>query len=250
MHLHALRRFLDELLPNQTVTDSAWNGLQVEGKESVSRIATAVSATEETIEAAIAAQADVLIVHHGLFWQKDSPLIEGSKRRKLAHLLRHELSLFAYHLPLDLHRDIGNNWKAAHDLGWQHLQPFGYYGGVPIGVRGEITPCSADVLCAQLEHYYAHSAVYAPGGPELIKHVALISGGAYRSLPDAARAGIDAFITGNFDEPAWYQAREEGIHFFALGHSATERVGPQALASYLEQHLSLSCHFLDIKNPF
>ncbi len=242
--------YLDELLPSQGVTDYAPNGLQVEGKGNVSRLATAVSASLETITAAVELGIDALIVHHGLFWQRDSYAIQGTKRRKLFLLLEHEINLFAYHLPLDMHVQLGNNWKAAQDLGWMDLQPFAYLNGGPIGVKGRIAPCKREELQLKLENYYGHSATCAWGGPDFIQTLGLVSGGAYKTITEAAKEGLDAFITGSFDEPVWYQAREEGINFFALGHSATERVGPMALAVHLEQVFHIPCSFIDIENPF
>jgi dinuclear metal center YbgI/SA1388 family protein len=248
--LRDLRIFLDEFLPSNQVADYCPNGLQVEGKNNVKNLATAVSASLATIEAAVEKGVDALIVHHGLFWQRDSYVIQGVKRKKLYLLLEHGISLFAYHLPLDMHQQVGNNWKAAKDLGWFDLQSFAYLNGSPIGVKGKIPPCSNEKLKEKLEAYYHHPAVCAWGGPDSNQTIALVSGGAHKTIMEAAQEGIDAFITGSFDEPIWYQAVEEGVNFFALGHSATERVGPLALAHHLEQVFHLPCHFLDIENPF
>lgn len=248
--LSALCRFLNELFPSQGITDPSFNGLQVEGRAEVRRVATAVSASLETIEAAVADRADALIVHHGLFWQRDDYAITGTKRRKLALLLEQGLSLFAYHLPMDCHPRLGNNWKAAQDMGWSDLSPFGYFNGLPLGVKGRIAPCSAKELQMCLEAYYGHPAVCAWGREAPIETVALVSGGAHKTLMEAAQNGIHAFITGSFDEPVWHQAKEEQVNFYALGHAATERIGPLALAAHIEQVLPLPCRFLDTINPF
>lgn len=248
--LKELRAYLDRLLPGNGVMDYGPNGLQVEGKEGIAKLATAVSASLATIEAAIQQGVNALIVHHGMFWQRDPYIIEGTKRKKLELLLRQGISLFAYHLPLDMHSEIGNNWKAAKDMKWFDLQPFGYVDKTPIGVKGKIHPCSRSAFKEKLESYYQHAATCAWGGPEQIQTVALVSGGAYKTISEAAAERIDAFITGNFDEPAWHQSIEEGVNFYALGHSATERVGPIALASKIEQDLKLPCSFIDIENPF
>lgn len=250
MTLSELSAYLNQLLPGQGINDSCPNGLQVEGKSTIRRLATAVSASLQTIEAAIDDGADALIVHHGLFWSRDSFVLQGVKRKKIALLMQHDISLFAYHLPLDLHAQVGNNWKAALDLGWKDLKPFGLFNGVPIGVKGSISPCSRQELTSHLEEYYQHPATCAWGGPEEIRTIGLVSGGAYKLLPEAAQEGLDAFVTGSFDEPAWYQAREERVNFLALGHSATERIGPLALAAQLEKQLNLPCHFLEVENPF
>lgn len=241
---------LDILLASKGIADYCPNGLQVEGKTDIKRIATAVSASLETIEAAIDLGVDALIVHHGIFWKGDSFIIKGTKRKKLFQLLNSGISLIAYHLPLDMHSSLGNNWKAAMDLGWTDLEPFGWSNGYAIGVKGRILTESRDSVRSKLESYYGHSATCAFGGKEKIESIALISGGSYRSLMDAANERIDAFITGNFDEPAWHQAFEEKVNFFALGHSATERVGPMALRDYLANKYSIPCEFLDIPNPF
>lgn len=250
MKLQEFCSYLDELFFREKLTDHCPNGLQVEGKGEVKTVVTAVSASLETIEAAAAAGADALIVHHGIFWNKDPYIIRGVKKKKIALLLEHGISLFAYHLPLDSHPGIGNNWRAAYEMGWSDLQPFCNINGIFIGVRGTIPPVAPEKFRDELEKYYRHPAACALAGPEIIKNVALVSGGAYKYLGDAKEAGADAFITGSFDEPVWHQAREEGIHFFAMGHSATERVGPQALANYLTEGLSISCTFIDTENPF
>lgn len=248
--LKELVQYLNRLLPLDGLSDSCPNGLQIEGKEKVATVATAVTASLATIEAAIEKKADALIVHHGIFWQRDSFVIEGIKKQKIQLLLEHGISLLAYHLPLDKHPFLGNNWKAAQDLGWVELEPFGYFQGAPIGVKGKINPTEREIVKNQLEEYYQHPAACALGGTAVIRSLALISGGAYKSLLEAANEKIDVFITGSFDEPAWHQAFEEKINFFALGHSATERVGPLALAKHLEQEMAIPSFFLDIPNPF
>jgi len=244
IELKALCPFLDGVF-DKSMVDYCLNGLQVEGKNKISKIATAVSANIATIEAAIEAKADALIVHHGLFWNKDSYGIIGTKKTKLSLILQHDLSLFAYHLPMDSHPEIGNNWKAAKDMGWKNLSSF-----CDIGVKGEIAECSPEEFKQRLEQYYRHAAVCVSGGKKRIKTAALISGGAHKQIEQAIEAGVDAFITGSFDEPTWHQALEGNIHFFALGHSATERIGPKALADYLNHTLSIPTVFLDIENPF
>lgn len=250
LKLKKLKGYLDTLLPSQGVVDYCPNGLQVEGKESIKKVATAVSASLATIEAAVEAEVDALIVHHGLFWQRDSYVIDGVKREKIALLLKHGISLFAYHLPLDLHPQLGNNWKAAEELGWMDLQPFCPLNGVAIGVKGRVTECSMGDLKTKVEEYYQHSAVCALGGKKKVTTLALISGGAHKNIKEAIQEGVDVFITGSFDEPVWHQAFEEKINFLALGHSATERVGPRALSSHLTDQLGIPCSFLDILNPF
>lgn len=252
LNLKELCLYLDEVLQSPTIIDYCNNGLQVEGKDKIIKIATAVSASLETIRAAIKYGAHALIVHHGLFWNGDSYAITRSKREKLELLLKHGISVLAYHLPLDIHQEFGNNWKAARDMGWTDLEPFGITKNknVYLGVKGRIPAIPRDKFRWQLEEYYQHPAHCALGGPAKIKTVALISGGAHRSISEAISAEVDCFITGSFDEPIWHQAYEERINFFALGHSATERIGPQAIGEHLQKHFGIEYSFLDIPNPF
>lgn len=250
VHLKELEAYLNTFLPSEGISDYCPNGLQVEGKKEIKKIATAVSASLETIYAAVQAEADALIVHHGIFWNKDSYCITGTKKEKIHLLLEKGISLFGYHLPLDVHREVGNNWRAAQEMGWEALEPFGLMNKVAIGVKGIIDPLSREQMQTRLEAYYHHPATIVFGGKAEIKTVALISGSAHRNLIDAANEGIDAFITGTYDEPVWPLAQEEGINFYALGHSATERVGPRSLAEHLKNQFGIPCEFIDIPNPF
>jgi putative NIF3 family GTP cyclohydrolase 1 type 2 len=161
------------------------------------------------------------------------------KKDKIALLLRHGISLLAYHLPLDAHQEIGNNWKAAKDLGWIDLEGFHQEQTKCIGVKGRFPKMSRDAFQSQLEKYYGQKAALAFGGKEIVSSSALISGGAYRIMEEAADEGLDCYITGNFDEPAWHLAHEGKINFFALGHAATEQVGPKALADYIQHQMGI-----------
>lgn len=250
LSLQDLCEYLDALLQPALFSDGCPNGLQVEGKREIRKIATGVTASLATIEAAIEAHSDALIVHHGLFWNRDSYTITGSKQKKLKLLLENDISLLAYHLPLDAHRDYGNNWRAAKDLGWEDLEPFGRYGNLSIGVKGTFKPQDRKAFIESLESYYGHTAHCALGGKEIVSRSALVSGGAYKTVLEAAAEGIDCFITGNFDEPAWHMAFEEKINFCALGHSNTEKVGPKSLGEHLQEHFGVPCQFLDCENPF
>jgi dinuclear metal center YbgI/SA1388 family protein len=243
--LQSLEDHLNELLQPALFDDYAYNGIQIEGKKDIRSIACGVSADSATIQKAVEANADALIVHHGIFWKRDPLYLRGTKRDKCAHLIKNDVSLLGYHLPLDAHPYLGNNWKAAQDLLWESLEPFG-----DIGVKGSFAATPRDVFIKRLEEYYGHAAHVALGGKETIQSAALISGGAYNRINDAAREGIDCFVTGNFDEPAWHAANEEGINFCALGHAATEKIGPRALSQHIEKHLGIECIFIDTDNPF
>ncbi len=241
--LNELLNDLNLYLQVNLFEDFCPNGLQIEGKSEIKRVALAVSASLHVIEEA--KNFDALICHHGLFWNKDSYVIKGTKKKKIKTLLENELSLIAYHLPLDAHIEVGNNFKAALDLGWRDLQPF-----AKIGVKGTFDPISVKDFQEKLEAYYGQQAHAILGGKEKISSAALISGGAHRELPYAKESGVEAFITGSFDEPSYHQAHEEKIHFFACGHAATEKVGIQALGNYIQKKWGVTVKFLDEKNPF
>jgi len=248
--LQELCEYLDQLLDSQSFNDYSENGIQVEGAQAIGKIATAVSASLATIKAAVALGVDALIVHHGMFWKGDSYRVSGTKKEKLDWLFNHDISLIAYHLPPDAHQELGNNWKAANDMGWMDRQPFGVWNGKVLGVRGRFSKMPLSDFQKKLEDYYRHPSHCAFGGKEAVETAALVSGGAYKMLPEAVKEGVDCFITGNFDEPAWHQAHEEKINFFALGHAATETVGPRALGEHLSSLYNIEYHFLDIPNPF
>jgi dinuclear metal center YbgI/SA1388 family protein len=248
--LQALSQFLDHLLSPKLFGDYCPNGLQVEGKERIHTIAFAVSASVAAVDAAVKMKADALIVHHGIFWDKEPMSVVGPKKEKLSQLLGENISLFAYHLPLDAHGEIGNNWKAAADLGWENLQPFGKMGKTAIGVKGSFKPMRVQDFQKQLEGYYKHPAHVALGGPLEVKTAALVSGGAHRTIQEAADEGIDCFITGSFDEPIWDIAHERRVNFFALGHYATETIGVLALMQLLSQTFGVRSEFIDLPNPF
>jgi dinuclear metal center YbgI/SA1388 family protein len=238
----------NQLYPN--CPDGSFNGLQIEGQPHVSRVATAVSADLHTIDQAIQADCQALIVHHGLFWERSNPCLVGFLGRRAKRLLETGISLLAYHLPMDIHAQIGNNWTAAQQLGMSSLQPFGRNAGLCLGVQGLIGPMPVDTLHKVLENYYGNNLRHAAGSGKTIQRLAILSGGGHRWLEEAAEAGCDALVTGTADEPQWHQARELGVHLFAVGHSASERVGPKALAHWLAEHAHVEAIFLQDENPF
>lgn len=252
MKLSDLNSHLDELLTPHLFSDYGPNGLQIgDGSIEVQKVAVAVSADLKTIEQAIACQANVLIVHHGILWNasKVSPFTDSSFKR-LQLLIKHDLHLLAYHLPLDAHPIIGNNWKVAHDLQWDQLQSFGSFQP-QIGVQGRFAPIHIHDFIQILTSYYGCSVkAQALGGKEYISSAALTSGGAYKEISQAIKSNVDCFITGNFDEPAWSHAMENHIHFLAFGHTHTEKIGPKALSQYINEQLHIKSDFIDTENNF
>lgn len=249
IHLHELIEKLDlELFP-RSFDDVCPNGIQISNTGTITKIATAVSANLETIEKAVALQVNALIVHHGIFLKNELPTIEGTKYKKIKLLIENNIALICYHLPLDAQQVFGNNWRAARDLGLEKLVPFADYKGAAIGVQGSIGPKSCQQFKEILESYYQHPA-YAAQGKKEIRTVAIVSGSGHKYLKEAALKKIDCLVTGSFDEPAWDIAHEEGIAFFALGHTATEKVGPRALADFLRNELQIESYFIDTENQF
>lgn len=248
--LQELSSYLNNLLAVSDFIDDCPNGVQVEGKPEIHRIAFAVSASLAAIHEAVKMRADALIVHHGVFWQKDPLPVCGSKKSKLEKLLEHQISLLGYHLPLDAHRQLGNNWKAASDLKWSRLEEFGIFRKMAIGVKGQFPSLPVEEFKKIIEGFYGHPAHVALGGKKQVSSAGIISGGAHWSILEAVDQNLDCYITGSFDEPIWDIAHERKINFFALGHYATEKIGIQALMKHLMEKFSLTCSFIELENPF
>lgn len=245
-----LESHLAEFLRTAEFDDESLNGLQVEGREEIRRVAVAVSACAEAFEQAAQGKADAVIVHHGLFWKGRGPEpVRGPLRQRLSRLLRHELNLFAYHLPLDAHAEVGNNAVAARGLGLRDLEPFGEYHGRKIGWKGTLAePVDREVFVGQLEEFFGHRAFVVRGGPAAVRTAGFVSGGAAWEAPQAAAAGLDLYVTGEPAEGMVYLCREYGLNFAALGHYATERLGVRALAEHLRATVGLDAFFVELEN--
>jgi len=250
MPLRSVVSWLDQLLDPTRIEDYGPNGLQVEACESVARIATGVTANLAFIEAATAWGADLAVVHHGLYWGGSPSTATGALGRRLRAMFGHGLSLAAYHLPLDAHLEVGNAAGLARAIGLEDLRPAFPYRAAPTGVIGRfptpIPAADAPVLLSTL----SHRALFFGGGPALIANVGIVTGGAPRLASDAARLGLDLFITGEASEYTQATAREERIHIAACGHHRTEVFGPRALAERLARDLpELEVRFFDVDNP-
>lgn len=244
-----LLRHLDELLGARGGKDYCPNGLQIEGKPEIRKIVTGVSACLELHEAAAARGADAVLVHHGLFWHGQAPLLVGLQFRRVAALLDHRINLLAYHLPLDRHLELGNNAVAARALGLGEIAPWGEYEGQSVGVRGRFPePVSAVAFSDRCRRFYGQEPLIVGRGPDCIERVGIISGAAQRDLHRAIDAGLDAFVTGEISEWVPNVAKEAGIHYLACGHYATERCGIQALGDHLAVRFGVAVEFVDIAN--
>jgi len=239
--------YLDELLQSQRFKDYCPNGLQVEGSNDVKRIVAGVTASQALIDAAIERRADTLLVHHGWFWRGEDGRVTGFRKARLQAMLKHEINLIAYHLPLDGHPDLGNNAGLGKRLGWQSE---GRFGDQDIGWTGHL---EAPRRLADLQADVARELRRDPlviGQPDRrIERIAWCSGGGQGFFEEAVKLGVDAFLSGEISEHSVHLARESGVAFIAAGHHATERFGVEALASHVQERFGLSCEFVDIDNP-
>ncbi len=237
--------YCNQYLQTELFQDYCPNGLQVEGCDSIVKIVSGVTASQELIDAAIERQADLLLVHHGFFWKGENPVLTGMKKRRLKSLLTHDINLLAYHLPLDAHKTLGNNVLLADKLGLEVEQ---FFAGNEIALLGNIKPQSG----AQFKQHIARVLDREPLHVEVdrpISKVALCTGAAQSYIEQAIAVGADAFVSGEISENTWHIARENNIHYFSAGHHATERYGVQALGEHLASHFALQHEFVDILNP-
>lgn len=245
MRLDVLVRYLDEYLHVREVADdrNALNGLQVENAGEVRRLAAAVDACQATIAMAAAQGADLLLVHHGLFWMGLEPLT-GRTYRRVSALLEHGVALYAAHLPLDRHPDVGNNVLLLRKLG---IEPRGWFGehlGAPLGAWGELD-IGRDALGTRLRERLATDVKVLAGGPERCRRVGVITGAAGGFVRQASEAGLDTFITGEAHHWTYFDAEEYGVNVLLAGHYATETLGVQAIAAHLSEKFQLPWSFLD-----
>jgi dinuclear metal center YbgI/SA1388 family protein len=237
--------YADELLDVGSYPDYGPVGLQVAGSRRVDKIACGVSASRELFERAAAAGAQLVLVHHGLFWDNEPRVVDERMRARLQALFAADLTLAAYHLALDAHPEIGNNALLAGQLG---VAVEGAFERIGVGGR-LLEPGPVDALARRLSERLDREPLVFAFGPDSIERVAIVSGGGGRMLADASREGYDAFVTGEPEEPSLHAAKELGIHFVAAGHYVTERLGVQALAARLAERFALEWEFLELPNP-
>ncbi len=237
---------LQELLRPELFKDYGPNGLQVEGRREVRRVVSGVTASLAFIDAAIAAGADTLLVHHGLFWRGHDGRLTGWLRERVARLIAADVNLFAYHLPLDAHETLGNNAQLGLRLGLTADQRFGEQS---LGFAGPVDPMPLDELARRAAQALQRTPVVVPGDGRPLRRVAWCTGGAQGYFESAVAAGADAFVTGEISEPQAHLARETGIAFLACGHHATERFGAPAVGAFVAAQLGLEHHFIEIDNP-
>ncbi len=247
-----LTEFYRNLLQPDNYSDYGHNGLQIEGREGIGKIAFAVSATRDSIGKAIEQRAEALVVHHGLLWsfQGAKPLT-GAYAARVKPLLQHDVNLYAYHLPLDGHPEVGNAATLGRLIDCVEQQPFGDYKGSPTGIKGRLqTPVSAATLAERLERVLQHPVILASGNKyQTVSTLGIITGGANSEWRSAFEQGLDAYITGEISEHDWHDSQEHGIHMLAGGHHATEQFGIKRLMEKTQQQLDVDCFYIGSDNP-
>jgi dinuclear metal center YbgI/SA1388 family protein len=242
---------LNELLKPELIKDFCPNGLQIQGASEIKKVITGVTATQALIDRAIEEKADTIVVHHGYFWKNESYVIRGMKYNRIKALIDNDINLFAYHLPLDIHPEYGNNAQLAKLLNIKVTGPLEPGNEQSVSIRGELEQtASGQQLAKLISQSLARECIHvSPNIDKPIKTLAWCTGGGQNFIELAAEQGVDAFISGEISEQTTHVAREMGIHYFAAGHHATERYGAMSLADYISKDLNLDCQFIDIDNP-
>lgn len=247
MHRDELAKYLDDLLGVARFRDYCPNGLQVEGRTEVHRVVTGVTASVALIDAAIAAGADAILVHHGYFWRGEDARITGYRRTRIAKLLGAQINLFAFHLPLDAHPELGNNAQLGARLGFTREASAGEQDMIAIGRVA--APTTLGALGAAIAARLGRTPLVIGDAARVVDRIAWCTGGAQGYFESAAALGVDAYVTGEISEQHVHLARETGVGFIAAGHHATERFGVQALGAHLATRFGLESRFVDIDNP-
>ncbi len=250
MQLKQLCDFCDDYLRVDDFDDFCPNGLQVESTDEVNHIVAGVTASLDLIEAAVAAKADTILVHHGYFWKGEALPLTGFKGRRIRALIKNDINLLAFHLPLDAHPQVGNNTQLARVMGWDVKDSFGSVGLHDIVLSGELeSAMTLDELSTSIAERLDTQPLAISAGDGTIQSIAWCTGAAQSYIDQAAERGIDAFISGEVSEQTFHYAKEAGIHYIAAGHHATERYGVQALAALIAERFGVQQQFIDIPNP-
>lgn len=242
-----LQQYLDNLLEVGRFRDYCPNGLQVEGRESISRVICGVTASQALLDEAVARRADAVLVHHGYFWRGEDGRVTGMRRKRLATLLQHDINLFAYHLPLDAHPELGNNAQLARLMGWL---PEGRFGEQDIGWTGSLgQPQSLELLARHAAARLGREPLVLGDPMRTVGKIAWCTGGAQGYFEQAIACGVDCFVSGEASEPTTHLARESGVAYLGIGHHASERYGVHALGAHLAERFGIEAVFVDVDNP-
>ncbi|WP_165677546.1 Nif3-like dinuclear metal center hexameric protein [Metapseudomonas otitidis] len=239
----------DRYLSAARISDYCPNGLQVEGRPQVRRIVSGVTASQALLDAAVDVEADVVLVHHGYFWKGENPCVTGIKQRRLKTLLTHDISLLAYHLPLDVHPEVGNNVQLARQLDITVEGPLDPNDAKVVGLVGSLSePMAALDFARRVRDVLGREPLLVEGS-RAIQRIGWCTGGGQGYIDTAIAAGVDLYLTGEASEQTFHSARENDVSFIAAGHHATERYGVQALGEYLARRFAIEHLFIDCTNP-
>lgn len=247
--LESLIQYCNDTMQPERYNDACVNGLQVQGKESIQCLVSGVSASYEFLKKAISLNADAVMVHHGYFWKGENPAVVGLKKNRLALLLKHNVSLIAYHLPLDGHDEFGNNVALARKMHWEVRGRILEYGGQVVGCLGSCSSTSVEGFLSQLERVLNHKPLLISSCSKTIKRIAWCTGAAGEGVIEAAKHGVDAYVTGEISERCVHLARELDVALIAAGHHATERYGVWDFAKHCAQKYKLRHEFIEVPSP-
>ena len=248
--LQDIIQWCDQTLKSPEFKDYAPNGLQIEGKTEVRKILAAVTASQDAIDAAIRENADLLLVHHGYFWKGETSPITGMRGKRIKSLIQHDISLLAYHLPLDSHPSLGNNAAIADLLKLERIETLDPSERHPIGNIGYLNqPMPVEEFKKFVSEKLKFDAIHLPADKNMIEKVGFCTGGAQDFIVKAAEQGCDAYISGEVSERTFYEAKELGVHYFACGHHATERYGVQLLGQEISEQFDIEYVYFELNNP-
>ena len=248
--LQDIIQWCDQTLKSPEFKDYAPNGLQIEGKTEVRKILAAVTASQDAIDAAIRENADLLLVHHGYFWKGEAYPITGMRGKRIKSLIQHDISLLAYHLPLDSHPSLGNNAAIADLLELERIEALDPSERHPIGNIGYLNqPMPVEVFKKFVSEKLKFDAIHLPADKTMIEKVGFCTGGAQDFIVKAAEQSCDAYISGEVSERTFYEAKELGVHYFACGHHATERYGVQRLGQAISEQFDIEYIYFELNNP-
>ena len=248
--LNDIINWCNSTLKSSEFKDYAPNGLQIEGAQEVTKILCAVTASQDAIDAAIAQNADLLLVHHGYFWKGEAYPITGMRGKRIKSLIKNDISLVGYHLPLDSHPTLGNNAAIADILELDSIEPLDPNERHPIGNIGYLkTAISPQGFKTLLTDKLGFNAIHLPAEKDLIQKVGFCTGGAQDFIAQAAKMNCDAYISGEVSERTFYEAKELNVHYYACGHHATERYGVQRLAKAISEQFNIEYSYFELNNP-
>ena len=248
--LQDIIQWCDQTLKSPEFKDYAPNGLQIEGRTEVRKILAAVTASQDAIDAAIRENADLLLVHHGYFWKGEAYPITGMRGKRIKSLIQHDISLLAYHLPLDSHPSLGNNAAIADLLKLERIEALDPSERHPIGNIGYLNqPMPVEEFKKFVSEKLKFDAIHLPADKTMIEKVGFCTGGAQDFIVKAAEQDCDAYISGEVSERTFYEAKELGVHYFACGHHATERYGVQRLGQAISEQFDIEYVYFELNNP-